>query len=245
MADTPKDSSDSSGFDWSSLIGLGIGAATGGVGTAALAAIPALWKLGAGLFQGSKAKQLENTPRPTLNTPEYSIPPEIKQYLDRTQNRVNDPNLPGINQAEQKLGAQTSGAESGVMQSGHDSGDILNTISKIYGGQMDKQNDLNIASAQNYQGLVQKKDADVNTALLSSAEYKNKKYEADLNRYKGMFDYNQADPFAQAMGTSSALKNASGQNLYGGVNDLSTIATLMSLLKNKQKGTGTSISGLI
>lgn len=228
------------GLDIASLLkGLGgagaTGVATGGLGF--LAAIPSLWKMGAGLIQGLRANSLSG-PRPTYAPPQYSIPPEVQQYLNKTQNRMIDPTLPGSRLTEDRLGAATSNAAEGVMQSGKSSGDVLNTISKVYGNQMDAENNLGVEGAKNYQGLVQKKDSDVNTALEYSAGYKDKKYAEDLGRYKEMFQINNLDPFMQSSAASSALGNASGRNIYGGVNDLSSLATLMAILK-KTRGTNT------
>ncbi len=230
MADN-TDGTDSTGSILKSLAGSAVaGAATGGIGW--LAAIPSLWKLGASLFQHNKADSL-TTQRPVYAPPSYSIPPEVQEYLSRTQNRLLDPNLPGQSIMEQKLGANTSNATAGVMESGKDSGDILNTISRIYSNQNDATNNLGATAAKNYQDLVQKKDSDVANALLTSAAYKDRKYSEELGRYKEMFQGNQLDPYNQSAAAASALRNASGQNAYGGVNDLSTIAMLMGLLKKK------------
>lgn len=206
---------------------------------AILSAIPSLFKLGAGIGQSIKARNMaEGLTRPVLNPNPYQIPPEVAQYLNMTLNRQVDPRLAGQSIIEDKLGANTSNAVSDVTNRGGG----LNTLSSIYGKQMDATSGLGVEAAQNYQNQIARKQNDVGSALQYSAGQSTIKQQKDLERYMDMFKYNQAEPYSDRVKAISALREGGNQNIYGGLDDLSMLGAtaLFKGLNKKRFPTSTS-----
>lgn len=191
---------------------------------AAVSAIPSLFKLGSGLFQSSKARKLANgLNRPGYNPDQYQIPPEVQEYLNMTKNRIVDPRLPGQGLMEDKLSAITANAIPNITNP--------NQISDIYGKQMDNQVNLDIAGAQNYLGQTRQKESDVASALQYSKAAQDTKFAQDQSRYDKMFDYNQNQPFQDRSKAVQALTGAANQNIYGGLDDLSSLGSAIFMNK--------------
>lgn len=220
MAEETTDNA-SGGTDIMSLItgAIGMAASATPVG-AALSAIPSLFKLGTGLFQNSQARGLaRNLQRPKY--PTYNIPPEVLSYLKGSQLQALNTKLPGQDLIENKLSRSTSSGVHATQESGAGSGEILNNVSSLYGKEMDNVNDLGIKGAENYNANQDK----LNQALLTMANFKDKKFGEDLKA----FDYNENQPYQNTAASVSALRNASGKNIYGGINDLSSMGSMLSL----------------
>lgn len=199
----------------------------------AAAAIPSLYKIGSGIGQKIKSNKI-NPNRPIYNPSEYQIPPEVKQYLSMTQNRLVDPRLPGQQATEDKLGAVTSNAAFDIGATGGG----LNAISSIYGKQMDETAGLGIKAAENYQEQKLAKENAVANALQYSAGQNAIKQNQDLQRSDKMFDYNQNQPYQKDINAKGALTQAANTNLFNGIDSLSTLGSMY--LMDKGDGNGGS-----
>ena len=203
---------------------IGTGAASASPWGIAASAIPSLFKLGSGLFQSGKARRLANgLNRPNYNPDQYQIPPEVQEYLNMTKNRMIDPRLPGQGRMEDRLSAITSNAVPNITNP--------NQISDIYGKQMDSQANLDIAGAESYLTQTRDKENDVARALQYSKSAKDFKFGQDQSRYDKMFDYNQNQPFQDRSKAVQALTGAANQNIYGGLDDLSSLGSAIFMNK--------------
>ncbi len=218
-------SAGNTGGGLSSVLSLGAGAASASPWGAAISAIPSVYKLISGIGQKRRANRLSrNLVRPKYNPEQYNIPGEVAQNLNMANNTIIDPRLPGQTQIEDRLGANTANAIGDAVGAGTSS-DSLQAISNIYGKQMDSENALGISAAENYEANVDQKRDAVSQALLTSATYKDRKFDKDTERGDKMFEYNENQPFQQRTAEISALTGAANQNVYGGLDSLSRIGS--------------------
>lgn len=199
------------------------------IAPALLALIPSLIQAGQGIAQSVKANKIaKSNIRPTYSSTPYKIPDEIKEYVARTKAMMNT-RLPGQNLMENKIDANTSNAIAAVQQSGNSSADIINSISGINGQQNDAYNNLGIQGANRYDTLQE----NVNNALLTSAQYKDRAYDINSGNRQAEFEYNQNQPYQARAAAASALTGAGQQNIYNGIQGASNIGTMMAA--NAQK----------
>lgn len=207
---------------------------------AAATIIPAAIKIFSSSDQASQAQNLsKGLNRPNYNNNPYAVPSEVEEMLTRARRRVADSRLPGASLIENKQDANTANAVAAAKETGASSNDVLNTISAIYGKQMDATNDIGVKSAINYQNRSDKNDAAVDSALGTSASFKDQKYRYDSGNYDKSFELNQLDPYKATAATISSLTNASAQNKYGAAEDLSTLGALLAQL-NSAEGSGST-----
>lgn len=194
------------------------------IAPALLALIPSLIQAGQGIAQSVKANKIaKSNIRPTYSSTPYKIPDEIKEYVARTKAMMNT-RLPGQNLMENKIDANTSNAIAAVQQSGNSSADIINSISGINGQQNDAYNNLGVQGATRYDAL----QGNVNNALLTSAQYKDRAYDINSGNKQAEFEYNQNQPYQARAAAASALTGAGQQNIYNGIQGASNIGTMMA-----------------
>lgn len=199
------------------------------IAPALLALIPSLIQAGQGIAQSVKANKIaKSNIRPTYSSQAYKIPDEIKEYVARTKAMMNT-RLPGQNLMENKIDANTSNAIAAVQQSGNSSADIINSISGINGQQNDAYNNLGIAGAQRYDQM----QGNVNNALLTSAQYKDRAYDINSGNKQAEFEYNQNQPYQARAAAASALTGAGQQNIYNGIQGASNIGTMLAAQAQK------------
>lgn len=199
------------------------------IAPALLALIPSLIQMGQGIAQSAKANKIaKSNQRPTYSSTAYKIPDEIKEYVARTKAMMNT-RLPGQNLMENKIDANTSNAIAGIQQSGNSSADIINSISGINGQQNDAYNNLGIAGVQRYDQM----QGNVNNALLTSAQYKDRAYDINSGNRQAEFEYNQNQPYQARAAAASALTGAGQQNIYNGIQGASNIGTMLAAQAQK------------
>lgn len=199
------------------------------IAPALLALIPSLIQAGQGVAQSIRANKIaKSNQRPSYTATPYKIPDEIKEYVARTKAMMNT-RLPGQNLMENKIDANTSNAIAAIQQSGNSSADIINSISGINGQQNDAYNNLGVQGATRYDAL----QGNVNNALLTSAQYKDRAYDINSGNKQAEFEYNQNQPYQARAAAASALTGAGQQNIYNGIQGASNIGTMMAA--NAQK----------
>jgi hypothetical protein len=176
---------------------------------ALLMSLPALFKTGTGIAQGIRAGQLGKTPRP-----EFEIPESATSSLDVAKRLASGRELPGQSIMEDKLRGSTAAGASEIKRVADSPVAAMGAISNLYKGEMEGMQNLDIASAQNYinnqKGLA--------GALDKYAGYEQQK-----------FKYDKIDPYEAAMNASAMLKESSLQNIYGGIQGVtSNLGTGMS-----------------
>ena len=194
------------------------------IAPALLALIPSLIQMGQGIAQGARARKIASgNQRPTYTATPYKIPDEIAQYVARTKAQVNT-RLPGQSLMENKIDANSSNAIAAIQQSGNSPADIINSISGINGQQNDAYNNLGIAGVQRND----QNQANVISALITAAKYKDHAYNVNSGNEQAEFEYNQNQPYQANAAAASALTGAGQQNLYNGLQGASNIATMVA-----------------
>lgn len=156
-------------------------------------------------IQGYKANQLGKTPRPT-----YEIPQAIQEATNSARYQAGMTQLPGQNLMEDRLGRNTSNALADLKEVSNSPSQLGANLAKVYGSQMNAENDLVIKAGQNWMN---------NQSLLRN------QLGALGNAQNYQFDYNQNQPYQNNMAARSALKEGSFRNLSAGVGDLSKTGT--------------------
>jgi hypothetical protein len=210
------------------------------IAPALLALIPSLIQMGQGIAQGARAKKIASgNQRPTYTATPYKVPDEIAQYVARTKAQVNT-RLPGQSLMENKIDANSSNAIAAIQQSGNSPADIINSISGINGQQNDAYNNLGIAGVQRND----QNQANVNSALLTAAKYKDNAYNINSGNRQAEFEYNKNQPYQANAAAASALTGAGQQNLYNGIQGASNIGTILAADAEKNKNPDTVIRNM-
>ena len=205
-------------LDWTKLLQLAGGGAEALSGlnpvTAAIGAVPELFKAGLGIAQGIKAKQIaKNTVRP-----QYSAPNAFLEALSMAEMRALDPNLPGQGMIENKLGADLSNTIRGIQEMGGSSGERLAAMSAASDNKMNATLDLGVQAANNRLA----NERALQAALGRAADYQDRAWE-----------WNKKQPYEDAVAKAAALNEGFNSNLYGALKGLggaaaSTIGTNQS-----------------
>lgn len=161
--------------------------------------VPAGINLVKAAHQNSLANDL-NTKRPY-----YEIPKAIQEATNSAKYQAGMTQLPGQNIMEDRLGRTTSNALADLKNVSNNPSQLGANIAKVYGNQMNAENNLGIKAAENWQN---------NQGLLRNQL-------GQLGRYQDyQFDYNQNQPYQNNMAARSALKEGAFRNLTAGVKDL-------------------------
>jgi len=140
---------------------------------------------------------------------------------------------------EERIGSATSNAVAATQQSGGSSAEVLNTVASIQSGENRAMNELNVLAAQDQI----RKQANVDQALSTKAEYQDRKYGIDLQNADKAFQVNQYDPYKEKAAAISALKGASSQNIYGGIQGISSVAMAQMQYGDNSKKTKPPVTG--
>lgn len=185
------------------------------------------------LFQMIKAGQLNK------KRPEYEIPIEMYQYLNKAKEQANQTSLPAQDIMEANLRQTTQGALGRATEIAGGSANLLGSLADIYSNETKGVNQLNIAAANRYdknqQGLMQ--------AEQTMSGYKDKQ-----------FKLNQMDPYLAEMSAKSALMGSSILNLGGAASELTNgliaqknndmLMEALGLKKNKDTAIGEGTGGI-
>lgn len=169
------------------------------------AAIPSLYKTGAGFLQTLQGKIMggRNT-RPT-----YEIPEQVLENQRLAQREYTDPRLPGQSIMEDQLRNVTGTGVGQAKNVTTSSGDLIDAVTRLSSLEGRNINDLNLEGAR-------KQERDLANLMNTNdvlAEYQDRK-----------FDYNQNQPFQDNAAAASAMIGAGNQNVFSGLDTLGALA---------------------
>jgi hypothetical protein len=195
---------------------------------AAIAAVPELVKMGAGLGQKVKSNRLiKNNKRPTLN---YPVPQEYYDNMMAAKNMAGVSGLPGQGQIENRMDAQGANAISLASQTQQSPAAIMAGVSSMSNNLMGAEADLGVKGAEfKAKNLAQYFGANEQLAG------------AELNKFNNEWDWNYAQPYLSAMSAASALREGGAQNAFSGLEGLSSLAT--SFFADKLKNAAPASEG--
>jgi hypothetical protein len=162
--------------------------------------IPSGINLAKSAIQGIKANKMAKTTRP-----EYQIPQAIQEATNNARYQAGMTQLPGQNLMQQKLNQQGAGALANLKDVSSNGAGLGSNIANIYRSNVNAQNDLGIASAQNWNN---------NQSMLRGQL-------GQLGQAQNyQFDYNKNQPYQNRMAASSALREGAFRNLSAAGNDI-------------------------
>lgn len=135
----------------------------------------------------------------------YEIPGSVSKMLDVVRGVASQRKLPGQEFAEQQIGATTAQGVEAATRVGRSASDALGALEGLYGRQMQQQQNLALAGAQNWQENQMRY---ANT-LERMGAYEDQKWQ-----------YNTMYPYMQRMGAAAEMQMAGNQNIGSGVSGL-------------------------
>lgn len=197
---------------------------------AILSILPSLLKVGSGIGQLRAARKAESElVRPELSINRYLIPGQVAEVTGNTKRAALATDLPGQDLVESGIDAKIASLIGSAVTSGGQGGGALSAIAQAAAFGSGAKRDLGVEAANRYDELL----GDVNRALMTEAGYKDRKFALDQEAALKEFDYNKDQPFKSKAATISALRGAGNQNIYGAVNDLSTLGAMLALMPQK------------
>jgi hypothetical protein len=166
------------------------------MGPAALAAIPALFQTGVGVWQALQANKLAK------DRPVYQRPEEINQMVQVAKNLAAQRTMPGYNTYADRIGSDAAAAYGRIAEGTAGTGAGLGAAAQMNVGANRALQDLGVANANYYtqnQGTLM-------NALSSAAPYADRE-----------FEWNAAQPYMEAARASAAMREGSLQNMMGGL----------------------------
>lgn len=174
------------------------------LGATALSFLPGIGKLISGGQQIRQAKEIDAS---NIFTP-YQIPGQIGQVTGLARDEFNN-GLPGINAAQNRIGATGSKAFNTGVQGASSGGDVLDLATRVQSQEDQAMNSLNAEALQfrsnalgNYMG-----------ALNNEAGYQDKAYQI-----------NELDPYNRKANLAASLYGAGKTNQYSGLDSFATSA---------------------
>jgi len=128
----------------------------------------------------------------------YQIPSSVNAMLDTVRGVASQRKLPGQEFMEQQVGATTAQGVEAATRVGRSASDALGALEGLYGRQMQSQQNLALAGAQNWQ-QNQFKYAN---ALERMGSYQDQKWQ-----------YNTLYPYMQKMTGAGQMQEAGNQNI--------------------------------
>lgn len=169
---------------------------------AILAGAPEAAKTALGISQAIKASRIARQTK----RPEYKVPGAIQEGTAMARNLAQT-GLPGYQTMQDNLSGQTAGAVRSIKEAGGSGPEKLAAIAGAYGSQMGQQRNLGV---QNAQQRVANQRA-LQSQLGVQAGYQDKAWQ-----------WNQQDPYIQAMDAARRLREAANQNIYGGMKGMAS-----------------------
>lgn len=157
------------------------------------------------------AKELEaKYTRPQMPTAEYLIPKEYTENRDLALSQYYDTLIPGQSAIENNIQGATATGTAAAMRSGASSADILSVISGLNTMEQNRYQELGIAGAE-----MQRQDMgmlmDANQNLAGARD---RKFQIDLDQRLRKWQWEEADPYMQAMQSAARLRDASNMNSF-------------------------------
>jgi len=135
----------------------------------------------------------------------YEIPGSVSKMLDVVRGVASQRKLPGQEFMEQQIGATTAQGVEAATRVGRSASDALGALEGLYGRQMQQQQNLALAGAQNWQENQMRY---ANT-LERMGAYEDQKWQ-----------YNTLYPYMQRMTGAGEMQMAGNQNIGSGVSGL-------------------------
>ena len=191
--------------------------------TAAISAVPELFKLGTAIKEGIQAGQIrKQSKRPTME-----VPKGVTEAIANMRMRAMNGQLPGQGLMENKLGANTAQGARNIQETGGGSAAKLAALASMYNGQNNAINDLNIQAANNQQN----NQNIFNSGLQSLGQWQNQ-----------VWDYNKKQKYDAEQAKAAELGTASTNNAFGALKGLG--ASAASTIGNNQGTVNKSATGL-
>lgn len=188
--------------------------------SAAISAIPEIYKFAQGVKDKRLAKGFADKPRPGLDVP---IPQAILDSVRMAKNRAGIVGIPGQGAIQNRIDGNTSAGTRSLIETQQGGASAAAGIAALDANNNAATEDLGVkAGSQNLADLA----AYTHTTLPMLAGY-----EAD--KFNKEWEWNQRDPYLQSMAAASALRNSGEQNIYGAIDGISSIAS--SLLFDNAK----------
>lgn len=153
-----------------------------------------------GLGQTIAGFTMKKPERPTMG-----VPASHMAALKNAEMQAKMTRLPGQSSIEGRLDRVTGNALSTLERTGDSPTSIINSASRAYGNQLDKETELGIKAAEmqlNNQGILRNEQHNI-------GNWENKAWE-----------FNEKDPYLSKMAEISALKGAGLTNMAGGMQDM-------------------------
>ena len=162
------------------------------IASAAQAVLPAIQA-------GKQKKQLENLP--DVSRPDFQIPEASKEQLGIARSIASNRNMPGYDEALDKIDNQTNRAIGDVKAAGGNMQDIMAAMASANAGASMQKRDLDITNSRSYLGSLQ----NLQTQLGQYANQENLKQQDEMKKY------------TDEMSRRSALDTARQQNIQNAV----------------------------
>lgn len=192
-------------------------------------AVPTAINLGKAAVQGSKAKKLAQTERPS-----YEIPEAVKQQVNQARYLASLRELPGQNVMENRIGSNIGKGVSELKNVSANPADLASNVAKMYSSGNDAINDIGLQAGQ--QWLQNQSLLNQNLGMLG--QYQDKQ-----------FDINQMQPYRNNMAASSALRegafrnlSSAGQNIASGIGGYANMMYQQEMLNDLLKKSGSAPS---
>lgn len=167
-----------------------------------LSAITSLVPLVSSLVQAKRANQYKGMKRPTRNTPD-----SVLEATENARIQAQNPYLPGQQIALDNISATQGNIVNQGMRVGTGGGNILGMLAESAGGTNQAINNLAIQAA-NQQLTAQR---NLQGQLNAQGAYEDQNWQ-----------YNEQQPYDEAMAAKSALHQASAENLTTGLSGISS-----------------------
>ena len=157
----------------------------------------------------------------------FEIPAGVKAMLSTVQGMASQRGLPGEDIYRQQLASTTAQGVESAERSAKSPSDVLGVLAKLYGKQMDSQNQLAIAGANQYQQNQQR----LAQAFGTLGGYETQKW-----------NYNVLYPYMQRMQAAGQLAGAGTANIASGVNSGMNLAYANWQMQQDQKNMNSYIN---
>lgn len=176
--------------------------------------LPAVYQMGAGIYQGIKENELGKT-----KDPGYQIPDSAKKSLGTMEGLASQRELAGQSLIEDKMQSTTASGVNALNESGVDSA-TLGAMVDLFTNEQYGMRDLGIAAENAWMANKNK----LAGALTDYSVFEDKK-----------FDIEKRKPYEEAMRASTMLKEGSMQNLMGGMTGMvGTGMDIQAMNKNEE-----------
>lgn len=154
-----------------------------------------------------------------FNKNKYEVPSGVNSMLDIMGNVASQRDLPGGDLIRQRLSATTSQGVETAERVGQSSSDVLGALQGLYSKQMNNQQDMAIASAQNWQ----RNQLQYANALQTMGQYQTEKW-----------NYNVLYPYMQKMTAAGEMGQAGNENIASGISSGLSVMTANAQMQEDQ-----------